>query len=92
MQPDKLFSHLMRPRIDNISEPTLVRTPYEFTGDCFKLSLKGPDGLPETENSMRDGQGVLTESVESMMGGVTNPTYLALRELAQTFVDINKEQ
>lgn len=91
LQPDKLFSHLMRPRIDNISEPTLVRTPYEFTGDCFKIFLKGTDGLPESENSMRDGQGVLTESVESVMGGLENPVYVALRDLAQTFVDINKE-
>lgn len=81
----------MRPRIDNISEPTLVRTPYEFTGDCFKIFRKGPDGLPDSENSMRDGQGVLTEDVESVMGGLGNPAYVALRELAQTFVDINKE-
>lgn len=40
---------------------------------------------------MRDGQGVLTESVESVMGGLANPVYVALRDLAQTFVDINKE-
>ncbi|KAI5450515.1 hypothetical protein NCC49_002972 [Naganishia albida] len=91
LQPDKLFSHLMRPRIDNISEPTLVRTPYHFSGDCFKLERKGPDGLPDSENSMRDGQGVLTEEVESVMGGTANPVYVALKELAQTFVDINKE-
>jgi alpha 1,2-mannosyltransferase len=92
LQPDKLFSHLRRPRIDNISEPSLVRTPYDFTGDCFALTLKGPDGLASAENSMRDGQGVLTETVESVMGGLENPTYVALRDLAQTFVDINKDE
>ncbi|KAJ9126143.1 hypothetical protein QFC24_002416 [Naganishia onofrii] len=92
LQPDKLFSHLRRPRIDNISEPSLVRTPYDFTGDCFALTLKGPDGLTSAENSMRDGQGVLTETVESVMGGLENPTYVALRDLAQTFVDINKDE
>jgi hypothetical protein len=41
---------------------------------------------------MRDGQGVLTETVESVMGGLENPTYVALRDLAQTFVDINKDE
>ncbi|KAJ9118619.1 hypothetical protein QFC22_003839 [Naganishia vaughanmartiniae] len=92
LQPDKLFSHLRRPRIDNISEPSLVRTPYDFTGDCFALTLKGPDGLASAENSMRDGQGVLTETVEGAMGGLDNPTYVALRDLAQTFVDINKDE
>jgi alpha 1,2-mannosyltransferase len=59
LQPDKLFSHVKRPREDGILDPRLVRTLYEYTGDCFAITLKGPDGLPDSENSYFDGQGTL---------------------------------
>lgn len=91
LQADKLWSHIRRPRKDNISEPTLVRTPYEFTGDCFALTLKGPDGLPGVENSMRDGQGVLTIPLEeAFLGGKANKVLQKVKELQQPFVDINE--
>ncbi len=90
LQPDKLWSHLRRPRLDGISEPLLVRTPYHFSGDCFALSLKGPDGLDSSENSMRDGQGVVTETLEEVLGS-SNPVYVELVELAKKFVKITRD-
>ncbi len=91
LQAAKLWSHIKRPRLDGIDEPTLVRTPYEFTGDCFAIFQKGPDGLEESENSMRDGQGVLTEELWEAFGGPKNPVYRALKEMAQPYVDINTD-
>lgn len=95
LDPAKLWSHIRRPRLDNITEPTLIRTLYEFTGDCFAITLKGPDGLPETQNSMRDGQGVLTVGLEEAFGdgdavrGREDPVFKAVMEIAPGFVAIN---
>ena len=90
LQPDKLWSHIRRPRLDGSQEPLLVRTPYEFTGDCFALTLKGPDGLPDAENSMMDGQGVIMESMRDVLGG--GAVWDALRTLSDTFVRINHNE
>lgn len=87
LQPDKLFSHIRRPRLDGSQEPLLVRTLYEFTGDCFALTLKGPDGAPDVENSMMDGQGVVMESMKDILGG--GEVWEALVELSNKFVRIN---
>ncbi|KAG7563015.1 hypothetical protein FFLO_01573 [Filobasidium floriforme] len=90
LDPAKLWSHVRKPRLDGISEPTLTRTLYEFTGDCFAITLKGPDGLPNSTNSMRDYQGVLTEPLSTVFGpnGETDEIYLALMDIAPTFVAI----
>ncbi|CAK9781972.1 hypothetical protein CC85DRAFT_313059 [Cutaneotrichosporon oleaginosum] len=67
LQPSRLFSHTKRPRADFILDPRLVRTLYEFTGDCFAITLKGPDGLPGEPNSVLDGQGVIVETTEEVL-------------------------
>jgi alpha 1,2-mannosyltransferase len=68
-------------------EPTLIRTLYEFTGDCFALSLKGPDGLSSSENSMLDGQGVIMFELADVLNNVT--VWDELVELSKSFVMIN---
>ena len=87
LQPDKLFSHIRRPRLDGSREPLLVRTLYEFTGDCFALTLKGPDGALDAENSMQDGQGVVMESMEDVLGN--GAVWEELKALSEVFVRIN---
>lgn len=90
LQADKLWSHIRKPRLDNITEPSLRRTLYEFTGDCFALTLKGPDGAKGAENSFGDGQGVLTLPLEdAFTGGKDNKMLQEVQRLAQPFVDIN---
>jgi len=86
LQPSKLFSHILRPRLDGISEPRLVRTLYEFTGDCFAITLKGPDGLPDSPNSMMDYQGVVMEDMKDLLGG--KEVWEALVEISEKFVAI----
>ncbi|ODO11043.1 hypothetical protein I350_01645 [Cryptococcus amylolentus CBS 6273] len=87
LQPSKLFSHIHRPRLDGINEPLLVRTPYDFTGDCFALTLKGPDGAPGAVNSMGDGQGVETVAMGDVIGD--DNVWGELKGLSETFVHIN---
>ncbi|WVQ79578.1 hypothetical protein IAT38_001678 [Cryptococcus sp. DSM 104549] len=89
LQPAKLFSHIRRPRLDGIAEPKLVRTLYEFTGDCFALTLKGPDGAPGVENSYMDGQGVVMEEMKQVVGG--GEVWEELKALSEIFVGINNE-
>jgi alpha 1,2-mannosyltransferase len=67
LQPAKLFSHYKRPREDGINDPRLIRTLYEYTGDCFDITLKGPDGLPDSPNSYFDGQGELVEPMSELL-------------------------
>lgn len=86
LQPEKLFSHIRRPRLDGIAEPLLVRTLYEFTGDCFALTLKGPDGLPDSENSMMDNQGVVMQDMKEVLGD--GPVWEELKALSHIFVGI----
>ncbi|KAK6910896.1 hypothetical protein I203_104931 [Kwoniella mangroviensis CBS 8507] len=88
LQPSKLFSHIKRPRLDGISEPLLVRTLYEFTGDCFALTLKGPDGAPRVENSMMDGQGVDTYPLKDVLGD--GHVWREVARLSEEFVKINQ--
>lgn len=76
----------MRPRLDGINEPLLVRTLYEFTGDCFAITLKGPDGAPDSERSVGDGQGVLILPTKEVVG---KKTWEALEALSEKFVAIN---
>ncbi|ORY29660.1 mannosyltransferase putative-domain-containing protein [Naematelia encephala] len=90
LQPDKLFSHIRRPRLDGILEPRLVRTLYEFTGDCFALTLKGPDGLPGVDNSMLDGQGVEMVDMREVLG--KDEVWEALKEISERFVMINHSE
>ena len=90
LQPDKLFSHIRRPRLDGSREPLLVRTLYEYTGDCFALTLKGPDGALDAENSMQDGQGVVMESMEDALGN--EAVWEELRALSEVFVRINHNE
>ena len=85
LQPSKLFSHVTMPRLDGINEPLLVRTLYEFTGQCFAISLKGPDGAPGSERSVGDGQGVLTLSTKDVVG---RETWQALEALSEKYVSI----
>lgn len=96
LQPSKLFTHLKKPRLDGISEPLLVRTLYEFTGDCFALTLKGPDGaidknsnINKAENSMGDGQGVDTIPLKDVLGDGNGNVWRELEEISERFVKIN---
>jgi len=88
LDPSKLWSHVRKPRLDGISEPSLTRTLYEFTGDCFAITLKGPDGLLTSPNSFRDGQGLLTLPLAEVFGeqGEDHKMYQALMEIAPKFV------
>ncbi|WWC63550.1 uncharacterized protein I303_106154 [Kwoniella dejecticola CBS 10117] len=88
LQPSKLFSHIKRPRLDGIAEPLLVRTLYEFTGDCFALTLKGPDGAPDAENSMRDGQGVDMYPLKDVLND--GHVWKEVERLSEDFVKINQ--
>lgn len=67
LQPDKLLSHVKRPRLNQINDERLVRTLYQFTGECFAIDLKGPDGAPDAPNSYGDGQGTEIETFESVL-------------------------
>lgn len=86
LQPSKLFSHIRRPRLDGINEPLLVRTLYEFTGDCFAINLKGPDGAANLESGMNDGQGVVVIPTKEVVG---EEVWAAIEELSEKFVGIN---
>ena len=86
LQPSKLFTHIRRPVLNGINEPLLVRTLYEWTGDCFAITLKGPDGAPGFENGLGDGQGVLTLEMRDV---VEREVWEALEELSVKFVSIN---
>ncbi|WVQ95170.1 hypothetical protein IAU59_002264 [Kwoniella sp. CBS 9459] len=88
LQASKLFTHIRRPRLDGISEPLLVRTFYEWTGACFAVTLKGPDGAPDAENSMGDGQGVDTVLLKDVLG--SGHVWEALEGLTEDFVKINQ--
>lgn len=88
LQPAKLFSHTKRPREDFILDPRLVRTLYEFTGDCFAITLKGPDGTPGEPNSMLDGQGTLIQTTEEVLE--RNPgVWEALSGVAEFLAGLN---
>jgi alpha 1,2-mannosyltransferase len=88
LQPEKLFTHIRRPRLDGIHEERLVRTYYEWTGACFAISLKGPDGVKGAENSMGDGQGVIMQELRNLLG--EDVVWDELKEVAQKFVAINQ--
>lgn len=87
LQPEKLFTHIRKPRLDNILDPTLVRTYYEWTGACFGITLKGPDGAPGVEGGWGDGQGVEMISMEELIGD--NIVWGELQSLSRTFVGID---
>lgn len=77
----------MQPRLDGINEPLLVRTLYEFTGDCFSIDLKGPDGKAGSDRSMGDGQGVMVIPTREVVG---ETTWAALEEISEKYVAINQ--
>ena len=85
LQPSKLFSHVRKPRLDRINEPLLVRTLYEFSGQCFDINLKGPDGHADTEDGMGDGQGVLVIPTKDVVGA---KTWKGLQAISDQFVSI----
>lgn len=88
LQPDKLLSHVKRPRLDQINDPRLVRTLYQFTGECFAIDLKGPDGAPGAPNSYGDGQGVEIDTFEHVLAH--NPAVWAwIRDNAKKIAGIN---
>jgi alpha 1,2-mannosyltransferase len=87
LQPEKLFTHVRKPRLDGITDPRLVRTYYEWTGQCFGITLKGPDGTMGVEGSWGDGQGVEMISMEELIGD--NMVWRELQELSRTFVNID---
>lgn len=89
LQPDKLFSHAKRPREDGILDARLVRTLYEFTGDCFAITLKGPDGLADSPNSFFDGQGTIIEPMAEVLRE-TPHVAKALADLSERIALINK--
>lgn len=85
LQPSKLFSNVRKPRLDRINEPLLVRTLYEFSGQCFDINLKGPDGHADTENGMGDGQGVVVLNTKDVVGA---KAWKGLQEISEQFVAI----
>lgn len=88
LQPDKLFSHAKRPVQDFILDSRLVRTLYEFTGDCFAITLKGPSGLPDEPNSYGDGQDVIIEPMSDVL--YRDPhIWEALRDLQKRIAGMN---
>ena len=86
LQAPKTFSHLRRPRLDAINEPQLVRTLYEFTGDCFAITLKGPDGAKTLDGTVGDGQGVITVPMRGIVG---EAVWAGLEQISTEFVSIN---
>jgi hypothetical protein len=64
-----------------MTEPTLIRAYYEWTGACFAIDLRGPDG-----EVYGDGQGVDTWSLEELIGD--NFVWGELQEISKTFVGI----
>jgi alpha 1,2-mannosyltransferase len=90
LQHSKLFSHIRRPRLDGITEPQLVRTLYEYTGDCFAITLKGPDGASDTSSGVLDGQGVVMDDMRNLLGD--DRVWKALENLSQDFVAINRHR
>lgn len=89
LQADKLFTHLRRPRLDDIDEPLLVRTLYHWTGDCFAITVKGPDGAKEAENSMGDGQGAYIQELSGVLGN--GKVWEELQNMSEAFVGINRD-
>lgn len=87
LQPEKLFTHIRKPRLDGILEPSLVRTYYEWTGACFGITLKGPDGAEGVDGGWGDGQGVEMISMEELIGD--NVVWGELQSLSRTFVGID---
>ena len=70
-----------------MTEPTLVRTYYEWTGACFGIDLKGPDGAPGVKMGWGDGQGVEINSLGELIGDKT--TYEELQAISRIFVNID---
>jgi alpha 1,2-mannosyltransferase len=88
LQPEKLFSHLLRPRLDGINDDRLVRTYYEWTGACFAITLKGPDGARGVDNSVGDGQGLVMQEMKDVLG--EGKQWEELMDVARRFVRINQ--
>ncbi|KAL1407822.1 hypothetical protein Q8F55_007257 [Vanrija albida] len=86
LNPEKVFSHFKRPREDYINDKRLVRTDYQYTGECFDITLKGPDGLPDTPNSYGDGQGTL---IPEMSTALDPAIWAGLHGMAKEFVELN---
>jgi alpha 1,2-mannosyltransferase len=84
LQPSKVFSHIRHPRLDSIREPSLVRIPYDFTGSCFSVEIKGPDG--ELEGSVMDGQGLVEDELKNVVG---KEFWGELEKISEEFVRIN---
>ena len=90
LQPEKLFTHYKRPRLDGMTEPSLVRTYYEWTGACFAIDLKGPDGAPGTKMGWGDGQGVELNPLAELLGEQGDKeTYDELQSISKVFVKID---
>lgn len=88
LMPERLFSHAKRPRLNQINDPRLVRTLYQFTGECFAIDLKGPDGAPGAPNSYGDGQGEIIEPMQDVLRH--NPAVWAwLRDNSKKIAGIN---
>lgn len=58
------FTHVKRPRLNRVDEPSLVRAPGRYTGMCFEYDQHGPDGEPGTPNSWNDNQAVIVITLE----------------------------
>lgn len=86
LQPEKLFTHIRKPRLDMMTEPLLIRTYYEWTGQCFGITLKGPDGSIGMKGSLNDGQAVDLISIEELLGD--NIVWGELQSISRTFVNI----
>lgn len=87
LQPEKLFTHYRRARLDGMTEPTLVRAYYEWTGSCFAIDLKGPDGTPGVEGGWGDGQMVDTLRMDELIGDEF--VYGELQAISKVFVGID---
>lgn len=70
-----LPTHIRRPRLDGIVEPTLVRTVFSHHAPALgqagcagrTLTLRGPDGSLDASSSLMDGQGIVEERLEEVV-------------------------
>ena len=97
LNPDDLFALIRRPRIDNASDPRLVRTPSAFWQDCLRYDLEGPDGIGMGQDSFQDGQGIievpLIQAWEDDSGRISagaEDIVHGLREAANLITQINQ--
>lgn len=65
-----------------------MRTLYEYTGMCFAITLKGPDGSSDVVNSYGDGQGIVMDEMNDVLAP---EVWAELERIGPEFVRINPD-